>query len=318
MKEFYKYSMLILLFLLLLGGFGILFQRMRWLQWCKQLLLRTKEGVEDATRRRLLEDRQRLITMQREHTIWYRLEKELYYSGLKRHFPNMTAETWMLINLIILASLFGMMVALGVGLGYIGMVLLLVIAGEYLLLHLCKMREMHSVNENLLKFLNFLGNYSITAGEVTGIFNQISKYVDEPLSSVLDECCYEAQTTGDCSMALLGMSEKIEHPVFKELIQNMEVSARYCADFTALVVSSRRYVREHLRLGEERKGMLREAFINMLMLLGMSLFAFIAVDMLIDRSIWDILWNTLPGRGALTIAGTIMLLLLGQLSKINQ
>ena len=136
-----------------------------------------------------------------------------------------------------------------------------------MLMKIGKAGEMRSVNENLLEFLNFLGNYSITAGEVTSIFGQVSKYVEEPMKSALEQCSYEAQTTGDAGLALLAMAEKIEHPKFKEVVHNMEVSIRYCADFKILVDTSRRSVREYLRMGEDRKGMLREAVINMLMLL---------------------------------------------------
>jgi len=119
-------------------------------------------------------------------------------------------------------------------------------------------------------------------------------------------------------MALLTMAEKVEHPQFKELARNMEVSVRYCADFTAFVDSSRRSVREYLRLGEERKGMLREAVINMALLLGMSVFALVTVDKLLEVSIWRILFHTVPGYIVLGILVFIMLLLTGQLYKMNR
>ena len=133
-------------------------------------------------------------------------------------------------------------------------------------------------NENLLKCLNFLGNYSLTAGEITMILGQVSRYVEEPLKGALEECAYEAQTTGDSSLALLSMAERIEHPKIKELARNLEISIRYMADLTTLVDSSRRSAREYLRMEEERKGMLREAGINMALLLGMSVFALLTVD----------------------------------------
>ena len=189
---------------------------------------------------------------------------------------------------------------------------------EYLLLCVSKAREARRVNENLIRLLNFLGNYSITAGEVTGIFNQISKYVDEPVKSALNECCYEARTTGDAGMALLVMAEKIEHPKFKELALNLEISIRYCADFTALVEGSRRSVRQYLRLGEERKEILKEAAANMLLLLGMSLFAFMTEDRLIEESVWTILFHTIPGYVALGGTAVILLLFIRQILRLNQ
>lgn len=307
----------IVVFLLLFIGLSLLFCRIRWLEVFSTIMRQTKDGMDETARKRLLENRKKLLALQQEHGLWYRLEQELNYSGWKRRMPLLTAEIWLMTNVIIMAGVFVVLFTFGdwfiASLG-----LLFLLAVEYLLLRISKAREAHSVNENLIKLLNFLGNYSITAGEVTGIFNQISKYVEEPIKSALNECCYEAQTTGDSGMALLVMAEKIEHPKFKELAYNLEVSIRYCTDFKALVDGSRRSVREYLRMGEERKGVLREALINMLMLLAMSLFAMITVDQLIEASIWDVLFGTLPGQIAVVGVLVIFMLLFRQLLRLNQ
>lgn len=174
-------------------------------------------------------------------------------------------------------------------------------------------RRIAGDHENLLKCLNFLGNYSLTAGEITMVLGQVSRYVEEPLKGALEECAYEAQTTGDSSLALLSMAERIEHPKIKELARNLEISIRYMADLTTLVDSSRRSAREYLRMEEERKGMLREAGINMAVLLGMSVFALLTVDRLIDVSVWKIVSGTLPGHLAVGVYGLILFLFLRKL-----
>lgn len=309
------YGMIVVLLFL---GFLLLFQKIRWLELLSKLMKRTKQGMDEATRKRLLEERKKLLLMHREHTVWYRLEQELRYSGWKRHLTFLTVELWLLGNLVMIVLTFGAGIMITGDWKKAGIMVLLIAVTEYMLLWIGKLSEMRAVNENLLEFLNFLGNYSITAGEITGIFDQVSRYVDEPIKSALVECCYEVQTTGDASMALLSMAEKVEHPKFKELVRNMEVSVRYCADFTALVDSSRRSVREYLRLGEDRKGMLREAVINMVLLLGMSVFALITVDKLVEASMWKILFHTLPGQIVLSILAFILLLMVGQFHKINR
>lgn len=314
MREYYNILIYAVIFMLLLCGCGLLCFRVRWLKLIGRLLQKGGQELDEAARRRLLESRRQLMTLQKKYSFWYRMEQELHYSGWKRRLPFLTAELWMA------GSLFGSAV--------LAMVLLAVFSwktmlfgvvgfwsAEYLILQFCKMRAFRSVNANLIKFLDFLGNYSITAGELTGIFTQISKYVEEPLHSALDECGYEAQTTGDTGMALLSMAEKIEHPKFKELVRNMEISVRYCADFTLLVNSSRRIMREYLRMGEERRSMLREAVINMLLLLILSVFALAVVDGLLETSVWALLWNTIPGRIALGVVAVILLLFMRRLSE---
>lgn len=314
MREYYRELLYGLTFVLLLAGFGLLCFRARWLEKLSGLMRRGRKEMDEAARRRLLEDRRQLLDLQKGHSVWYRLEQELNYGGWKRRVPFLTAEMWVAVNICIGAVLTAALLA---GFGWRRWLLgLAAFWGiEYLILRGCKARAFRSVNANLIKFLDFLGNYSVAAGELSGIFTQISKYLEEPLRSVLDECGYEMQITGDTGTALLSMAEKIEHPKFKELVRNMEISVRYCADFTHLVNSSRRMMREYLRLREERKSMMREAAINMFLLLLMSGFTLAIVDGLIETSVWALLWETIPGRVALGIVALILFLFLGRLSE---
>lgn len=261
----------------------------------------------------VLENRHKLQELQRNNTWICRVEEFLCYCGMRRRFPACTPEKWIVGNLL------GMTVIFGVLLGSSGKfqvaLLGIMICGamEYLFLSTLRAEELRVTNENLLKCLNFLGNYSLTAGEITMVLGQVSRYVEEPLKGALEECAYEAQTTGDSSLALLSMAERIEHPKIKELARNLEISIRYMADLTTLVDSSRRSAREYLRMEEERKGMLREAGINMALLLGMSVFALLTVDRLIDVSVWKIVSGTLPGHLAAGIYGLILFLFLRKL-----
>ncbi len=306
----------IAIFACLFIGFLLLFYRIGRLKLLENLLKQTKSGMEKASRQRLLLNRSRLLQLQKENSFWFYLERELNYSGWKRFFGGLTVEKWLLFHVVISALLFMIIMVLPLRFWAAVLSVLFFWGAEWLFLMACKARMLQLVNSNLLKFLDFLGNYSLTAGEVTSVFGQISRYVEEPMKSALDECCYEAQTTGDVGMALLSMSEKIEHPKFKEIVRNIEVSTRYCADFSVLVKASRRSVREYLRMGEERKGMLREAVINMLLLCGMSLVVLLVVDKLIEASVWELLWKTIPGKLAISVITFIFMLFGRQIYKI--
>lgn len=317
MNELFKGAMLGGSFTFLFAGFLALLYRIRWLEQLSRALKRTRDSMDETARRRLLESRKNLQDIHRKYSLWMRLEQELAYSGLRVRFPFLNAERFLVLSILLEVAVFLTVLLLGgPGRACIGM--LLCLALEYIALQTGKFRAMRSVNDNLIKFLDFLGSYSITAGEITGIFHQVSRYVEEPLQSALEECYYEAQTTGDTNLALLSMAEKIEHPKFKELARNMEISIRYCADFTALVSNSRRSIREYHRMGDEKKGMLREAVINMLLLAAMSVLVLLIVDGLIGVSMWNVLRNTIPGRIAVGALGMIMLLFLRQIYRIHR
>ena len=304
------------LFLTLFLGFWFLFSEIRLVDHMAELMRKTRWDMDAAARQRALESRRNLLVLQQEHTLLYGLERELDYSGLRLRFPGLTSELWILGSLAAAACLFLFLsMSLGLWAAVIGNGALL--AGEFLILRCLRTANLRAVNEHLMKLLDFLGNYSITAGDVAGIFHQVSRYMEEPIKSALDSCYYEAQITGDTALALRSMAEKIEHPKFKELARNMEVSLRYCADFTALVAGSRRSLREYLRLSQERKGMLREALVNMVLLLGLSMGVLAAVGRMVQLSGLQILTGTVPGRIGLGVIGIIILLYIGQLQKMT-
>lgn len=301
----------VLILCFLFTGFYLLFQRIRLLELARRALQTTEDTIESLERTRRLKKRRQLYELKKEDGILYRIEELLVFSGLRRRHPTLTVEKWILGNVCLLSLLFLAGTFLS---GMLPGALAAAVAGaiEFTALTLLRRKELQSVEDNLLKYLNFLANYSITAGELTSVLKQVSRYVDQPLKDALLECALEAETTGDTQAALLMMAERIEHPKFRELARNMEVAVRYTADFTLLVESSRRSVREYLRMQQERKGMLTEAMVNMLILLSMSVFALLSVDSLIDVSVWDVLFQTLPGRIALGVVALIGLLFFKQ------
>ena len=308
----------IVLGICLFAAFFMLFVWLGSESLIRRLMHRTFESMDAAARQRVHENRKLLAVLQERRGFLHRVEQRLVYSGLTSKYHFLTPELWILGNLVLCAA--GYFIVLILSRSFLAALAVLVgiqvlrSALESVLMA----RNYRAVNDNLMKFLDFLGNYSITAGEVTGILNQISKYLDEPLHSVLDACYYEAQTSGDVSLALLSMAEKIEHPRVKELVRNMEIGLRYSADFTTLVSSSRRAVQEHMRTRQERKSLVNEALVNMMILLGMSVVILLTVGQLIETSMQQILFETLPGRICLTVIIVIFVLLYRQIRQLDR
>ena len=304
----------VFLFILLFCMFFLLFYEIRTKRYFRELFLRTRADLDASWRQRTLNGRKRLLELDQEHSPLISVERMLQYSGLNIYLPGLTAEWWIAGNTVILSLIF-LAVVMMFGLLPAIALTTLIAGAEVLFIRLLRLRNLRRVGADLLKFLDFLGNYSVTAAEATGVFNQVSRYMDEPLRSALDACYYEAQTTGDAGLALLSMADKIEHPKFKELARNMEISIRYCADFSAMVSSSRRSIREYLRVSQERRGMLREAAVNMILLLGMSAIVLTTVGFLTEVSLWELMTDTLPGRVGLVILLIIFGAFAGQLHK---
>lgn len=306
----------VIIFSCLLGGFYLLFYQGRILGSISRFLKKTQTDMDLAARQRGLENRRQLMELQENHSLWFRLERLLYYCGIRQRFPGMSAEIWVAGGLAATGALFLIATAFG-GIKAALCIIAAAMTAEAALLRYLRARNLRAVNDNLMKLLDFLGNYSITASEVTGTLDQVSRYMEEPIRTALEECYLEAQVTGDTGTALLSMADKVEHPKFQELARNMEISVRYCADFTALVSSSRRSMREHLRIAQERKAMLREAIVNMALLLAMSLAVLLTVGHLINLSFRELVWGTIPGRIGLGALGVIFLLFWAQLQRVH-
>lgn len=308
----------IFLWVELAGAFGVLFWWIRRESIIHNVMQLAYENLEQAAKRRVQDNRQGMRLLDKPKGILYRLEQQLLYSGLTRRFSGLTPEIYITGNLF-LAVVIYFLCCLTSGLWWPGMAAILFFeVSVYLLQNLLILRNYNAVDENLLKFLDFLGNYSITSGEVTIIISQISDYMDEPLKTVLEECYYEAQTSGDVSMALLSMAEKIQHPKFKELVRNLEISMRYSADFTILVSQSRKSVREHIRMRQERKALASEAWVNILILGVMTIVILKAVEVLIGVPVEEMLLQSWVGRGCLAGIVIILLLFYGQIRKMDK
>ena len=309
-----RYCKLALIFVFLFIGIVLVFKRCEAVVFIRKTFLNMKAKLAEHDRKTGLEQRKQLYEFERKKSFWIMLERELDYSGMKRMIPNISGGKFIVFNLIIVCGL----IAAGIVMSQIlyGICAgLLWVFGLIAAIKIGKSRNMKKVSEDLPKFLDFLGSYSISAGEITGIFSQISVYLNAPLRNVLEECVAESRVSGNTGAALLAMAEKIEHPQFKQLVRNIELTARYSADFTSLVTDSRRGLREYLAQTRERKGMLREAMINMSLLLLMSVVVLMMVNMLIGGTIGDIVFHSLVGRISLiALAGILGIFFLQTLS----
>lgn len=302
----------------LMLAFSLLFWWIRSESIIHNMLRMAYSSIEEAALRRIGDNRRGELLLKREKGKLYRLEQRILYSGLLKHFPFLTPELYISLNLLMAMAIY-IVFSILTAKWWTGMIAVAVLEVLlYFVTNILMTRQYNATDEGLLKFLDFLGNYSITSGEVTAVLGQVSSYLEEPLKGTLEECYYEAQMSGDTSIALLSMAEKLQHPKFKELVRNLEITMRYSADFTILVSQSRRSVREYMRMRQERKALASEAWVNIIILAVMTLVILKSVEALIGIPIEQILWQSWVGKGC--VAGIVFLLLLfyGQIRAMDK
>ncbi len=314
MTRYFEYGAI---FVLLFAGLLMLLYRVEFLKNLRNALIRARISIDEQDRQTKVLRRKNLRDFEKKNTLWLSIEKQIEYSGLRLRFPSFSAGKLIVINVVVTGLLYWIAMVL-FGLPAALLVPVIFLFAEFMLLEILKSRNLKMTDEELPKLLDFLGNYSLTSGELMSIFSQISRYLKEPLRSALEECEAESRITGDMNMALISMAERIEHPQFKQLVRNLEITARYSADFKALVADSRRSMREYLSQNRDRKGMLREAGINMGLLLIMSVIVLLIVNLLIGGGVTEILFTTFVGRCAVGGMVFILILFMSQVFKLNK
>lgn len=308
----------IVTFFLLCIFFGVGIYWMKKERMVRNLLFQTIAFLDTSTKKRIEEKRKNTLLWEQSKGILYEIEKQLLYSGITRKWSFITPEVWFCINVLLSVVVYflGMLLSRNwiVAFSTVGFVQIMIQSFVQFLISY----YFNATDADLIKFLDFLGNYSITAGEISSIMNQISLYMGNPLKEVLSDFYYEAQTTGNTGMALIALAEKIEHPKFKELMYNIEISLRYSADFKVLVSQSRRSIKEYMRMRQERKEMIREAWINMLLLAGMSGIVLWSIESLIGISVKDIMFHTFPGNLSIGILLFVLFLFVRQIRKVDR
>lgn len=298
----------IIIFLFLLLGFTGIFYQFKKSNVLKRKVKEAYETMDKASLQNAREHRNRLLQLDKEESIFDKISNRFTYSGLGKRFTFLNKELWILIQLIMAVGIYFITVLI-----YQKWMIALITAIIFLFVlygleSLLILKNYKSVDDNLLEFLNILGNYSITSGDISGVLHKVSKYMNEPLKSALEECYYETQTTGDNTLALHSLAEKIEHPKFKEIIRSLEVCSRYSADFSVLVKSNRKMLQDYMSAKKDRSSLAREAKTNMLILIGMLIVILALTDQMLNVSIWSVLFHTTIGKIAVLIILCILVI----------
>lgn len=230
-------------------------------------------------------------------------EKLYIYSRIGKLFRGLSFEAWAVLLVLTTAGAYlgtllitrNLITGLLAAIGYYGTIKII----EMILAR----RNYKTIDKALLEFLNQLGNFSAIQGEITNVLHHTAQYTPPMLAEALEECYIEAQTTGNVSAALMGLSEQFEHEKFKEIIINLEVCSRYTANLKVIVDSLRRNLMDAKRASQERRAIADSAIVEMVILSVMLLIVLVVVDTMVKASIWDILLHSIVGYIALGVAG---------------
>ncbi|MBO7096118.1 MAG: type II secretion system F family protein [Lachnospiraceae bacterium] len=302
-------------FTLLLAGFYGLMEGFRTTENIKKTAGVLSRRLDEKGRENALRKREAIRMRADRDGIWPRIDRALVYSGIVRLLPGLTTEKFIAMMSVACALIF---ISSGIAAGVIagGIIKLVFLFSVYAFIKLLEIRNLRKTGEDLPRLLDLLGSYAASGAVYSNIFGQISIYMNEPLRTVFDECGAEGRLSGDISLALLTMADKIEHPQFKQLIRNMEITSRYSEDIAGLVSDTRRSLRDYLKESSDRKAMLRESAINMVLLMVMSYVVIAISASLAETQVSTVVLGSIPGRVTLGVLGAVLMMFFAQAASL--
>ena len=229
------------------------------------------------------------------------MNNKFIYSRIDKYITFMTPALWFAFEIILFIATLILLLAFKVDL--LLSFIFAFIAGfvpffvELLMAHQNYKKE----DKQLVEFLNMIGNYSLSSGEITDVFAHVYPMVDNPIRDSLEECIYEAENLGS-EQALINLANKIEHPKFKEIIQNLRVAQKYSGNFRSVVENNNAALVDYIKQKRERDHLATFNMISLVICLIITVFIFIALGQMINTNVFEYLVTTTTGQICLLIA----------------
>lgn len=236
-----------------------------------------------------------------------RFQNKFVYSRISKRFTLLSSQLYLF--LMILFSAIAFIVSLTVSRNLILAIIAAICIAIAMILIIYIMADINykKTDNELLEFLNLLGNYSLVNGEITKVLQLVGRSMSEPIRSCIYEFSVEAQQ-GDVANALRNMRQKIEHPKFKEIIRDIEVSLRYSTSYTDMISLNRKLIKNYITAKEERKSIAQQGNIQMFLILCCLVVMLFVMGILLKENIWIILFEQTIGHVCLGAVAFVLLI----------
>lgn len=242
-------------------------------------------------------------------------QNKFVYSRISDRFDLLSAQLYIFCTIVFSAIAFLVSLAVSHNLIPAAIIAACVMLGMVSIVYILADINYKRTDNELLEFLNLLGNYSLINGEITKVLQLVGRSMHDPIRSCINEFSIEAQQ-GDVMTALRNMRQKIEHPKFKEIIRGIEVSLRYSTNYADVITSNRKLIKDFMIAKQERKAIAHQGNIQVFLLICCLVIMFFALGTLLKENIWIILFEQTIGHFCLCAIALVLILYLLLSKKI--
>lgn len=211
--------------------------------------------------RKKLERKATALYGEMEHkTIMAKLDATLSYSGIYAKFPKMTAE-----YIVSIVMIFALIIGIATWFfskkllyALIGMVGIIAILYEAMLT--IRLFRNKKITDELVHFLDVAEMGSLTRKDVVSILKYSAFKVKEPLRTELLLTVLDAEHTGNSSLALRKLINRVENKYLKDLLLNLDICSKFKANYSEVLKATKKIFLQDVANREK----LRKAYQNSL------------------------------------------------------
>lgn len=231
---------------------------------------------------------------QEKTSFFYKVDLSLIQSGISHKFPFITTEIFLCIVAGTMAAAF----IIGIRYSFLIAFIAACLSGfmYYILLFLLSSINYRKTESQIISFVGMMKDYSRTSDDIVTILQNVSVYLEEPLKSVVEECCMEATTTGDVSAAITRMSLKIEHKEFKKIMNNLEICSRHKANYGEVISRSMDQLRNYIASKEEARRIVSNGRRQIILIDIVGVICFFMMNDLAEEGILSFMQKTFAGN----------------------
>lgn len=240
-------------------------------------------------------------------SFFYKIDRLILTSGLKRVFPILNGEIFLGAMLIafVLGGLEGILFwgnfFLAIFLGCAQAVAI------YVIVLGLSARTYNQIEDGTSIFVSILSNHAKGSSDIVTIMQNTHASLDGPIRSLVAKFIYDAERTGNVDMAFDYMKESVDNRQFQTIVLNLKNCMHYRANYEEVLTQMMGQIAATLSAREERKNIL---FSMKITLVSISIASLLIVQLIgngIGVDVKAILTGSVVGQFLLFVTGILYL-----------
>ena len=240
------------------------------------------------------------------------IDENIRYSGIQLKYTWLTTELYLVITATVLTMLFIPVSVVGGGIIYGAVSVVALILAAEIYFNIQRRDRYNRVEDELLPLINSIDAYAGATDDIITIFEKTVPVLTGPLKEAVYSAVSRSKQTGSCSEVLRDLEDSIEHPFFKKLIRNLEISSRHSANYKDIITECRYQLDEATGNAKKLEKIYRDGKFDILAVVICGIVCvLLALVGILDYAVEGFfiqMWRTVPGQIILILCAASLLI----------